>query len=271
LVLALLPTVPPGAALLRWLVRDVPGAGLLRDSQKWILPLPLLTAGLLGAAVARLNELGRGRGWRFALAAAAVSLPPLVLPDGPATLRPTLSPVHYPADWARVVAAAGRGDAAVLPLGSYRRFAWAPGRSVLDPAPRLLAGDTVVDDRLAVSGRVLSGESRRAAAFRAALGDRAALAPRLRRLGLRWVVVEHGTPGAVGALPGLRPVVTGTDVSLYEVPGRVRPSRPATWRVAVVLAGDGLALALLLGLLIRGGWTPMRSMTRTRRKAPRPG
>jgi len=157
LLIAVLPSLPGGDAVLRAAVAHVPGAGLLRDSQKWILPLVLLEALLAGAAVERLAERGRAAAWRPVLVVAALAVPLILLPDAPATLRPTLDPVHYPHDWTTVAARLDGADAVVLPFGSYRSFPWAPRRTVLDPAPRFFRGAIVVDDRLAVSGHLPAG------------------------------------------------------------------------------------------------------------------
>lgn len=244
-LLAALPSLPGGAALVRAAVAHVPGAGLLRDAQKWLLPLVLLDALLVGAAFDRVCA-GFRRPWRPALAVLALALPILVLPDAAATLRPTLRPVHYPGDWATVARTADSGDALVLPFSSYRRYAWAPGRtSVLDPAPRLLQVPVVVQDRLAVSGRLLAGEDPRAAAVARLLDSAADLAGGLRALGISWVVVEEDTPGPVPALDELVPAHAGSHVALYRVPGAVERHRPATWRVIAVVTADVLALLAL--------------------------
>jgi hypothetical protein len=159
----------------------------------------------------------------------------------------------------------------VLPWGSYRAFAWAPGRTVLDPAPRLLPVATVVDDRLAVSGRLLRGEDERAAAVGRALAAGPGLVAGLARAGIRWVVVEHGTPGPVPSLAALHPVHAGTDVALYRVPGPVPAHRPAAGRVAAVVAGDVLAAGAVLVLLAAAAAGAIRPGTRRktgRRAAP---
>lgn len=254
LLLAALPLLPGGASAVRAAVAHVPGAGLLRDSQKWVLPLVLLEALLIGAAVQRLAERLRAVPPRAALAVAVVAVPLIVLPDAAATLRPTLDPVRYPRDWAAVSRSLRRGDVAVLPWGSYRSFAWAPGRSVLDPAPRLLPVTTVVDDRLAVSGHLLTGEDLRAREVGRVLTAGAALADRLARLGIGWLVVEHGTPGDLPDLSALRPAYRGSDVSLYVVPARVAEDRPSAARIAAVVTGDLLALLALLTLVAWAAW-----------------
>ena len=250
-VVALASSVPGGDAVMRSVVAHVPGAGLLRDSQKWIMPLVLLEALLVGADVDRIAAAVHARHVRVLVGIAAACLPILLLPDAAATMRPTFEPVHYPRDWSAVVAAARRGDAAVLPFESYRLFAWAPGRSVLDPAPRLIAVPAVVDDRLAVAGKVLRGEDTRARQVDAALtaaGKRGTgLAAGLARLGVTWVILEHGTPGPVPDFGELVPVHIGTDVSLYRVPGPHQNPAVQTWRVVGLVAADALAVLVVLG------------------------
>jgi hypothetical protein len=282
LLLAVAGTVPGLAAVLRWAVREVPGAGLLRDGQKWLMPFVLLAVLSAGAAVQRLTRLlprwlagGPTRiavdrldvhnryasATRAVLALAVLALPLVLLPDAPATLKAPLSPVRYPAEWRQVAERLRGSDAAVLvlPFGSYRSFGWAPGRTVLDPAPRWLPAETVVDDRLVVSGAVLSGEdpaARRVAALLQSRPGPAALTGALAGLGIGWVVREAGTPGPPGPeLAGLQPVLTGGAVELYRVPGPVAPVADEAGRRAEVLGLDALVAALVLaaaGVAIAG-------------------
>ncbi|MDQ1721452.1 MAG: hypothetical protein QOI26_1186, partial [Pseudonocardiales bacterium] len=255
LVLAAAGTVPGLAAALRWAVRELPGAGLLRDGQKWLMPFVLLAVLSAGAAVGRLTELLRDRlgdrlpGWPAVLA--ALALPLVLLPDAPATLKAPLSPVHYPAQWRQVAdQLRGSKDAVlVLPFGSYRSFSWAPGRTVLDPAPRWLPAETVVDDRLVVSGAVLAGEdllARRLAALLESRPGPAALVSALAGQGIGWVVREADTPGPpVPDLSRLQPVLTGGAVELYRVPGPVSVAAQPAGRRWGVLAVDLVIAALL--------------------------
>ena len=99
LALAVAGTLPGLAGVLRWAVRELPGAGLLRDGQKWLMPFVLLAVLSLGAAAQRLTDWLRDRlpGWPVVLA--ALSLPLVLLPDAPATLKAPLTPVRYPAEW----------------------------------------------------------------------------------------------------------------------------------------------------------------------------
>lgn len=275
LLLACAATVPGLSALLRWSVRELPGAGLLRDGQKWLMPFVLLAVLAGAVAVDRLagwlaptsdrraessarlgpstGRLGPSTGRLVVVAAAAAVLPLLLLPDGPATLRTPLTPVHYPAGW-RQVADRLSGSSAkvlVLPFSSYRSFDWAPGRTVLDPAPRLLAPPVLSDDRLAVNGSLLGGEDPEAAKVREVLAGQPApaeLAGELADLGIGWVVVESGTPGPPPPdLGGLRPVLADPEVRLYQVPGPIRPAA-AERTHAVLMIGVDLLVALLVGV-----------------------
>jgi hypothetical protein len=248
-VVAAAASVPGLDAAVRTIVQHVPGAGLLRDAQKWVLPLVLFEALLVGAAVDRLGDRIRAANWRAVLAIAALAAPLLLLPDGAVPVHDTMRPVHYPSDWAAVVAKADDGTATVVPFASYRRFPWAPGRnSVLDPAPRQLKIDTVVQDRLSVSGQLLGGEDERAAAVGRALNDPTVLASRLAALGIQWVVVERDTPGTVPSLAGLVRTYSGTSLALYRVPGPVADVHAAAWRVVTVLIGDLVTIVVLLVL-----------------------
>jgi hypothetical protein len=247
----------------------VPGAGLLRDSQKWVAPLVVLEALVIGTAIDRAVTVARERAqaaWTIAAVVLAAALPILVLPDAPATLRTPLRPVTYPADWAAVSQVLARhpvGDVLVLPFSAYRTFAWAPGRTVLDPAPRLLPLPAVVDDQLAVGHTVLRGENplvrKVAAALHRTSADPAtpaasiapatssALARTLTGLRIAWIVVEHGTPGTLPALPQSWTARPGADVSLYRVPGHIAADVRSTAATVAVLAGDVLAALAVLG------------------------
>lgn len=256
-----------GTAAVGWLVANVPGGGLLRDSQKWVgwwaLPLSVGFALGVGAAAAALR-----RGRRALLVAAAL-LPVVAMPDLAWGGWGRLAAVEYPADWdtvARLLADDQRpGDVVALPLSAFRQFGWNDGRTQLDPAPRALPRPTVIDDTLYVSGKAVSGEDPLAAEVRAAI----AAGDDLGRLGIGWVLVEHGTPGeptdAVTA--GMDRVHQGEWLDLYRVPGPVTARDRATPPVAPVVAADVIALAtvslsLLWLVLPAGRLTPSRPRNR---------
>jgi hypothetical protein len=182
--------------------------------------------------------------------AALVAVLVALLPDLAWGVAGRLEPVAYPRDWERardVVAARGGGDVVLLPWGAFRAFEWNGGRTVLDPAARYLPGSVVADDALVVGRTRIDGEGHRSAAAAAALrsGDPAT---GLRGLGVRWVVVHRGQPGArpIPALRAGRTVLTGPNLRLVRLTGQVADRRlPAA--TAVVVVADVLALLLLLG------------------------
>ncbi|MGY2003498.1 hypothetical protein [Blastococcus sp. SYSU DS1024] len=272
-VLACAGAVPGLADVLEWLVQAVPGAGLLRDGQKWAAWWALalaVGAGLgarrLGAAVAaRSPSPGLG-----GIAVAAVLVLPLVaLPDLAWGVGGRLQPVSYPADWERVrqrlSAEDATGDVLVLPFGTYRSFGWNADRPLLDPAPRWLPRPTVTDDELVVGGRPVAGEDQRARAAAAAADDPRALAD----LGIGWVLVERGTPGRVvpDAVDRLPLAVDGADLRLHRVPGARPAPAPSPVRVTAVGAAHALALGVCVGAVL---WIMARaSSVSPRRRPPR--
>jgi hypothetical protein len=259
LALAVWASVPGGATVLRWFAAQAPGAGLLRDAQKWLLPFVLFAVLCVGATIDELStRLPRISGAAPAMSIVVVLglvLPAVLLPDAAATVKPTLTPVHYPADWYRASKAVnGAGDVLVLPFASYRRFPWMTSSSVIDPAPRWLSAETVVNDQLVVSGRVLAGEDRQAREVSALLVQTHNLAADLASSGIGWVWVEKDTAGP--ALPDLRTlqlVVTGSSVDLYRVPGTIATSRVPELRRTVVVVVDGMiGIIVLVSICISG-------------------
>lgn len=271
-VLAVAATVPGLDAVLRWVVGDVPGGGLLRDAQKWLAPLVVLAAVSVGACVeALLDRVGRVPVAAAGVLVAALVGPVVLLPDATTTLWPTVTPVHYPAGYARAARLVD-GDVAVVPFQPYRAFRWAGGRIALDPAARLLPGTVVTSDRLPVGGRTLAGEDPRAARVGRTLAAHGEVATGLARAGIRWLLVERQTPGDLPPVTGLRLVLDDPAVRLYRVPGRIRALPPSTPRVvvaAVVLATwTAAALAAVVLWLLSAGAGVRAS--RRRRHAAQP-
>lgn len=238
-----------GRHRLRVLIGLADGAGLLRDGQKLLAPLALLLALGAGLGTQRLAGRVRSRPAGAVLAALLLALPVVTTPelaggDG-------LGRSHYPADWAavdRVLGADDRpGDVVALPYEAFRVFGWTGGRTVLDPAPRYFGRTVVTADALAVRGPdglvVVRGEDARSAAVGAALRQRD---PALGRLGIGWVLVEHGTPGDATVPAGATLVYAGPDLSLYRTAGYA-PAAVDRPPAAPVLAGDALAVLLVLG------------------------
>jgi hypothetical protein len=247
-VVAVFGTLPGGDDVLRWAVSHIPGAGLLRDSQKWVAwwALPFALGFALGIEAA-----GRYLTNRVALVSVAVLLPVVTMPDLAWAGFGRLETVSYPADWAAVRTVLenddSTGDVLSLPLSAFRQFAWNDRRTQLDPAPRVLPRTTLIDDTVHVAGRPVAGEDHRMATIRQAM----ARGDNLGGYGIGWVLVEHGTPGTVAAtvLNGLEEVWSGPWLTLYRVPWMIAQP-PAGPPLLPVLAGDLAALVIVASSLL---------------------
>ncbi len=267
-LVALLPHLPGGEAVLRLVVAQVPGGGLLRDGSRWLAWPALVVAVLAGHGAGRVAAAAARRLPR--VTAGSVAAPLLVVgaavvavqPDLAWGLRGRLTPVEYPADWSAARAALDRaGDddrLLVLPWQPFRRFVWARSVPVLDPAPRALPRPALVDDALPVGSRRLPAEGAGAAAVAAALTDGALDAGELTALGVGWVLVERGTPGVLPGLPAPAAVaVRGTDLELLRYPAARPAPTPAPGRRLAVVAAHAafgaLVLAATAGLVTAHG------------------
>jgi hypothetical protein len=260
----------PGAPVLEWLVAHVPGAGLLRDGQKFLIPYALAVA--LGFALgaeriadrlARRFEPAAGR----VLLAAAVLLPVALLPDLALGGAGALRPVRYPADWDAVAArvAAAPGEVLSLPFEGYQRYAWTRGVVVRDPAPRYLDAPVLMNDALRVGAVTVAGENTRAASAAAVLAAGGPAAS----LGVRWVLVRRG-PGEPSAavLSGLRLVHDGPQLRLWE-----NPSAPAGPPAAGGQRPALLAHLLAAAIVVVAAAALLRARRRSwyRPRIPQPG
>ncbi len=268
-----------GMQALEWLVAHVPGAGLLRDTQKYAaLAVPayaLCAAAGCAVTARRLSSVPSDRpttahpAVTSTIAAVFVALVVLPLYDLAWGAGGAVRAVRYPAGWQQVAERIdGPGDVAVLPGGMFRKFRYSGPAPVLDPAPRMLPNDVLQTGELPVRGRTVSGEGARAREVEALLlhgGPASELAGR----GVGWVLVERTTPGPLGAsattLAQLERGYEDADLALYRVPGVIehRGSTPAQRSViaaAHVLWGALLVASPLVVLYIRA-----RSRMRTRR------
>ncbi|MGN6332695.1 MAG: hypothetical protein ACTHOD_13740 [Motilibacteraceae bacterium] len=224
LVLALLGALPSSRAALEWATGEVPGAGLLRDGQKWLALAAPFVCATWAVGLERLA--GRiARPAVVAMVALGLLLPVLALPGLAWGAHDRLQPARYPQDWDRVRSALAAsdhpGDVVVLSWAAFRQFSWNGGRTALDPAPRWLPRATLVADDLPVGEQVVRGEDPRAQRIAALLAGGRPLAPLLAADGVGWVLVEHQTPGPAlppAAMRGLEPVVDGPALTLLRVP-----------------------------------------------------
>lgn len=245
----------PGLDLTGALLTHVPGAGLLRDTQKYLaLAVPFVV--LAVAAVA-----GRLRTWvptGFAVAAIALLLI-APLPDLAWGVGGKLRPVDYPPDYARVTALIGHDDRAVAvwPASPMRDYPWNHGPS-LSPLPRMLDAPVVLDEELAVDGEAIDRSPQRVREVIDVLeagGGPAELA----RLGVGWVVIERDAAGNV-AVPAaldrladdsrsMARVYDGRDLTVYRIDAaRAYPSPGTGAWIAAGIAHGVWVLCLLAGL-----------------------
>ncbi|WP_245675931.1 hypothetical protein [Nocardia niwae] len=270
-----------GMHALEWLVAHVPGAGLLRDTQKYA-ALAMPAYALCAAAGCAVTALRPAPAHASASAnrpapapravtttVAAVFVAVLVLPlyDLAWGVGGAVRPVHYPAGWQQVADRIdGPGDIAVLPGGMFRKFRYSGAAPVLDPAPRMLPNDVLQTGELPVRGRTVSGEGNRARAVETLLlhgGSPADLA----RHGVGWILVERTTPGPLGesasTLARLERAYDDADLTLYRVPGVVERGEPTTTQRSVAATAH-----LLWGaLLVAGPLAALGTRARVRAKA----
>jgi hypothetical protein len=277
LLVAVLGAWSPTRGLVEQVVSAVPGGGLLRDGQKWLAPWTLLLA--LAAPLGLRSALSRVQDATVAaaLGVALVLLPVAVMPDlvwgGLGRMRTT----DYPEGWTRTrdlleSPAAEAGDVVVLPWSAFRAFTWNRRTTSLDPAPRFLPRTTVVDDSLLVAGADglvrVSGEDPRSEVVATALRAGRPLAEVLPGLGVRYVVVEGGTPGEVPAtaLAGLERLDDDSSLALWKVVGGIAPPPvPSTTSVVLVAASY-----LLAGLVLVTAGLGSAASSRGRRRKPQP-
>ncbi|MBO1754069.1 hypothetical protein [Allobranchiibius sp. CTAmp26] len=255
LIIAGASAVPGGRQLVTAVVTDLPGGGLLRDSQKFVAVWVLLVAVCAGLLVEKVRDLGRKVGADRTAAVGVgllVALWPLVVLTGLAWGEGgRWSAVTYPTSYTAVrdrVAALPPGAVAVFPWTLYRRYAFDHDQVVLDPWQRLLDRRVVVNDDLPLSSQVVRGESTDAARITTALERRTDVRAALQAAGVRYVLVETDQPSdPATALPSAlraNPVAREAGLTLYDLgPAPRLPAGPGPWRYLGLV---GLAVTPLL-------------------------
>lgn len=259
LALAGLSSTQVGEALLRDLVVHAPGAGLLRDSQKFLAPFVLTVCVLLGLvageAARRLER--RAAGASSTLLVVVLFVPLVLLPDATTRTWPTLTPVSLPAGFDEVAAILAEDDSAScravsLPWRSYRLYGWGSGETSSDVALRLFDCTVIADDALQVGPLRVDGENRTARELQEEMADgppAAALAER----GVGWVLVQQDDPEAAEVdLTGLEEVYADEAVALYAVPKVKKWSEtvPMSRQIAVAFATLAAFLAVLQACVV---------------------
>ncbi|MFG2444140.1 hypothetical protein ACGFQG_14820 [Nocardia fluminea] len=300
IVLPALGATSAGLAAGEWLVVHVPGAGLLRDTQKYV-ALAMPAYALCAAAACRTVTVAARRilsrdASPGTLPAPgpqspphAAGQPPVEAPvtteneaEGQTGTRPAailfifllilpladlawgvggaMRPAHYPAGWQQVVDRIDApGDVAVLPAGMFRRFPYSGTAPVLDPAPRILPNDVLQTGELRVRGYAVTGEGNRARTVEEAL-LRGAPATDLAALGVGWILLEHTTPGPIGAsektLATAELAYQDADLALYRIPDPAVLDTATPTQRGISTAAHLLWAALLLAGLTGGALRP---------------
>ena len=245
----------PGLAAGEWSMANVPGVGLLRDTQKWVaVAMPgyaLAAAAGVGALQRRFS--GPDPIWAAVVVAGLV----LALPDLAWGVSGQVRPARYPDGWQKVTeyVTARDGDVAVLPGGMFRIFDFAGPAAVLDPAPRMVRADVLQTGTLLVAGGTVAGEGHRAEEVERLLLTGAG-PDTLAAEGVGWVLVEHRTPGDRGesqrTLAALEPVYSDDDLSLYRVDGVTTDASPhRTSAIAAHVVWLLLSACGVVGVLVQ--------------------
>lgn len=253
-----------GLAVGEWTVVHVPGAGLLRDTHKWVaLAAPFYAL----AAAAGVRTLSSRVSVPSLVPVAAVAAVVIALPDLVWGVGGAVKPVRYPSAWRSVAehldASTEAGDVAVLPAGMFRKFRYSGDVPVLDPAPRMLPVDVLQTGQLVVGqASAVAGEGARAARVEQLL--LAGAGPQnLADEHVRWVLVERTTPGPLGqsqrTLDRLEQVFSDDELALYRVPGSIPPDTREG-------RGPALAAHLLWAALLVGGGLGVLQAGRRRRR-----
>lgn len=234
------------------LVEAFPGAGLLRDGQRYLAPLGLAQAMGFAVAVdwllARFPQAGRGLTVVAAALVPVLSLPVLAFAAGG-----RLAPVDYPDDFAvsRVVVDGDprSGGVLILPWTQYIAPEWNRGRPVFDPAQRWFSRPMLGSADLVVRGvRIEAEQERVRAAGRLAGGDAPLNQPALATLGVRYVLLTklQGWEEQADRLEGLQLVHEGAALRLYRAEDSSDGPSFTPGRRIPVIAGTALAAGLAL-------------------------
>jgi hypothetical protein len=251
LLLAAAPALPGLRGLAELVVTQLPGGGLIRDSQKFVAPLALVEAVGFGLGVERVLPALPAR-WGRTAAAGLVAAPVLLLPALAWGGAGRLAAVEYPPAFAETRSAMAAdpvpGAVLVLPWHLYLPFEWNGDRVVLDPAPRWFPRRVVGNDDLELVGLTVPGEDPYGARLGPLVRGSATLAPALPGAGVRYVLVLKTADWTAwsGRLDGLVPALDRPELALYRVPDRPAEVRFPTPPVAPVVAADLVALALVV-------------------------
>jgi len=261
MLLAAAPSVGGLDAVSRWL-SGLPGGGILRDSQKFVIPLALAGSVGFGLGVERVLQAIPPTDRLVRRSAAALAILPVAL-------APTLAwgesgrlfPSRYPPSWGRVESVVASdplpGGILALPWHAFLPFRWNRDRPVHQPALQYFSRPVLSSSSLEVGPYRLPDEDPWARRAAPVVEGRGPLPPQLRRLGVRYVVVfkEADWRRYPPRLIGLPALFDAPDLRLYRSPMPADvPSFPAP-PLGAVLVGDLLTTAVVGG----AAWAVHRS------------
>lgn len=276
LLIAGMTSLPGGDALARSFVTDVPGGGIIRDSQKFVMVLVVLVAVLAGLVVDHLGTMAPSGGAVARRITTMLSIglliaPVAALPDAAWGVAGRLRPDSVPSG---VMAtqdffdAAPDGAVAVFPWTLYRRVTSGHGQVALDPWNRLLDRRVVVNDDLPLTAQTVVGEdplAREVGAAIAAGGP--VLADVARARGIRWAVLLGDQADAVASrrllvAAGFSRVSTHGGIEVYDSGVTAAAQEPATSKLPLLVSLLTALACLALALSRRTG--PAVAVTRRR-------
>ncbi len=179
------------------LMDSVPGAGLLRDSQKFVaLAVPGMTLLLARAVQVIAGWLNSGR-WLVSSATGILIV--LTVPALPAEMSP-LKAQRLAPEWTQIVNAVSQpthSSTLLLPPGNYRVQ---DGRPVVDPALKLLPGNPIDPGFLIVDDKLVDGDPTAIALLQDTMNGQDHLAEN----SVGWVLVDRDS------------IANGTDTSAMD-------------------------------------------------------
>jgi hypothetical protein len=257
----------------RWL-SGLPGGGILRDSQKFVIPLALAGSVGFGLGVERVLQAIPSTDQLVRRSAAALAILPVALAPTLAWAESgRLFAARYPPSWGRVdsimASDSSPGGILALPWHAFLPFGWNRDWPVHQPALQYFSRPVLSSSSLEVGPYRLPDEDPWARRATPVVEGRGPLSPQLRRLGVRYVVVfkEADWKRDPSRLIGLPALFDAPDLRLYRspLPARV-PSFPAP-PLGAVLVGD-LLTAVAVGAAAWAVHRGARTRPSGRHRAP---
>ncbi|WP_099298219.1 hypothetical protein [Corynebacterium dentalis] len=197
IVVPFLLSTSAGVSVMGLLMDSMPGAGLLRDSQKFVaLAVPGMTLLLARAVQVIAGWLNSGR-WLVSSATGILIV--LTVPALPAEMSP-LKAQRLAPEWTQIVNAVSQpthSSTLLLPPGNYRVQ---DGRPVVDPALKLLPGNPIDPGFLIVDDKLVDGDPTAIALLQDTMNGEDHLAEN----SVGWVLVDRDS------------IANGTDTSAMD-------------------------------------------------------